>query len=43
MTDASINREKFSFTLPFDIALDSRYDASSLIIDIDNFYYEIIK
>ena len=43
MTDASINREKFSFTLPFDIALDSRYDASSLIIDIDNFYYEVIN
>ena len=43
MTEASINREKFSFTLPFDIALDSRYDASSIIIDIDNFYYEVIN
>ncbi len=43
MTEGSINREKFSFVLPFDIALDSRYDASSIIIDIDNFYYEVIN
>ena len=43
MTEGSINREKFSFTLPFDIALDSRYDAKSIIIDIDNFYYEVIN
>ena len=43
MTDASINREKFDFKLPFDIALDSRYDSKKLIIDIDNFYYEIIN
>jgi len=43
MTDASINREKFDFNLPFDIALDSRYDSKNLIIDIDNFYYEIIN
>lgn len=43
MTEGSINREKFYFTLPFDIALDSRYDMSSIIIDIDNFYYEVIN
>ena len=43
MTEGSINREKFSFTLPFDIALDSRYDAKNIIIDIDNFYYEVIN
>ena len=43
MTEGSINREKFNFKLPFDIALDSRYDASSMIIDIDNFYYEVIN
>ena len=43
MTEASINREKFSFTLPFDIALDSRYDTGSIVIDIDNFYYEVIN
>ncbi len=43
MTEGSINREKFSFKLPFDIALDAKYDTSSIIIDIDNFYYEIIN
>jgi len=43
MTEGSINREKFYFTLPFDIALDSRYDATNIIIDIDNFYYEVIN
>lgn len=43
MTEGSINREKFSFTLPFDIALDSRYDAASIIIDIDNFCYEVVN
>lgn len=43
MTEGSINREKFKFKLPFDIALDSRYDMDSIMIDIDNFYYEIIN
>lgn len=43
MTEGSINREQFQFKLPFDIALDSRYNMSSIIIDIDNFYYEIIN
>lgn len=43
MTEGSINREKFDFKLPFDIALDARYDLSSIVIDIDNFYYEIIN
>ena len=43
MTEGSINREKFQFDLPFDITLDSRYDVNSIIIDIDNFYYEIIN
>ena len=43
MTEGSINREKFNFKLPFDIALDSRYNMDSIIIDIDNFYYEIVN
>lgn len=43
MTEGSINRENFNFDLPFDIALDARYDMSSITIDIDNFYYEIIN
>lgn len=43
MTEGSINREKFNFKLPFDIALDSKYDPSSIVIDIDNFYYEVVN
>lgn len=43
MTEGSINRENFQFKLPFDIALDSRYDMDSIVIDIDNFYYEIVN
>ena len=43
MTEGSINRENFSFTLPFDIELDTTYDISSITIDIDNFYYEVIN
>ena len=43
MTEGSINREVFNFRLPFDIALDSRYNVDNIIIDIDNFYYEIVN
>jgi len=43
MTEGSINKENFDYTLPFDIALDSRYDVNNNIIDIDDFYYEIIN
>lgn len=43
MTEASLNRENFLYKLPFDIALDSRYDTSEMKIEIDDFYYEIIN
>ncbi len=43
MTQASINREQFSFTLPFEITLDVPYKKDSLKIDIDNFYYEVVN
>lgn len=43
MTEGSLQRENFAFNLPFEIAMDSQYDTSSIIIDIDNFYYEIIN
>ncbi len=43
MTECSINKEKFSFELPFDIELDGEYDTTSIIMDIDNFYYEVIN
>ena len=41
MTETSINKESFNFEIPFDIALDSRYDTSKIKFDIDDFYYEI--
>lgn len=43
MTEASINREKFNFTLPFEIDLDSDYIVDTTLIDIDNFYYEVVN
>lgn len=43
MTEGSINREKFDFKLPFDIALDDEYNKDNIVIDIDNFYYEVVN
>lgn len=43
MNEGSINREEFSFDLPFDITLDPRYDISSVKVDIEDFYYDIIN
>lgn len=43
MNEGSINRENFSFDLPFDITLDSRYDTKTVKVDIDNFYYDVIN
>ena len=41
MNEGSINRETFSFDLPFDITIDPRYDISTLTSDIEDFYYDI--
>ncbi len=41
MSDVSKD-EDFHYTIPFDIVLDHRYRPSDLVIDIDDFYYEII-
>ena len=43
ITEGSINRQNFSFDVDFDIALDSRYDTTNMIIDIDNFTYKIVN
>lgn len=37
----SVNTEKFSFELPFDINIDTKYKTDDLVIDIDDFYYEL--
>lgn len=42
ITDGQLEREKFNFELPFDIALGSNYDRETLVIDIDDFRYEIV-
>ena len=42
MNEGSINREKFSFDLPFDITLDPRYDINTVTADIEDFYYDVI-
>ena len=43
MTEASVNKEPFTYNLPFDIALDDRYDTSNIKVEIQDFYYEIIN
>ena len=41
MNEGSINREIFSFDLPFDITLDPRYDVDTVFADIEDFYYDV--
>ncbi len=43
MNEGSINRDEFSFDLPFDITLDPRYDISTVNADIEDFYYDVIN
>ena len=43
MNDTSVNTEAFSYTLPFDIRMDEKYILSNAVIDIDDFYYEIVN
>lgn len=43
ITDISINKEPFSYNLPFDIALDTKYNIEKAKVDIDDFYYEILN
>ena len=42
ITDGQLERDKFSFELPFDIALGNSYDKDTLVIDIDDFRYNIV-
>lgn len=41
-TEASINIDEFSFEIPFEINIDSKYDTKDITVDINDFYYEII-
>lgn len=42
LTDESVNTEAFSYELPFLVSLDERYILDEVVIDIDDFYYEIV-
>lgn len=43
ITDTSTNTETFSYELPFDIHIDDHYLLDNSIVDIDDFYYEIVN
>lgn len=43
MNDTSINTEYFNYDLPVEINIDDKYNIDKAIIDIDDFYYEIIN
>lgn len=43
IADVSVNTEKFSFELPFDINIDEKYILDNIVLDIDDFYYEIVN
>ncbi len=43
IVDVSLNTEHFKFELPFDINIDKKYNTDDIIIDIDDFYYELSK
>lgn len=43
ISDKSISVDPFNLELPFEIVIDEKYDTSKAIIDIDDFYYEIIN
>ncbi len=42
ITDGQLEREKFNFELPFDIALSNNYILETLVVDIDDFRYELL-
>jgi len=43
IADTSVSTEVYNFEIPFDINVDEKYDLTSLVVDIDDFYYEIIN
>lgn len=43
VTDSSRDTESFSYELPFSINFDDRYNLDNSVVDIDDFYYEIVN
>ncbi len=42
ITEGQIECDKFNFELPFDIALGCTYNLDTIVVDIDDFRYELI-
>jgi len=42
ITEGELKKETFSFELPFDIALGCTYNLDTIIVDIDDFRYELL-
>lgn len=43
ITEGLLDKEKFNFELPFDIALSKNYELNSLLVDIDDFRYDLVS
>lgn len=43
IADTSVDVEKFLYELPFSVNMDERYILDDIVIDIDDFYYEILN
>lgn len=43
VSDSSVSVEPFELNIPFEIVLDDRFDTKKAVIDIDDFYYEIVN
>ena len=43
IADVSLNTEKYKFEIPFDINIDEKYNLDNIVLDIDDFYYEIVN
>lgn len=43
ITEGSIEKESFKFELPFDIALSENYKEETLLVDVDDFRYDLIS
>jgi len=43
ITDGSVNRENFLYNIPFDLKLENKFNPNKTMVDIADFYYEIIN
>ena len=43
VSDSSVSVEPFELNIPFEIVIDDRFDTKKAVIDIDDFYYEIVN